>query len=377
VTTPEQDEAREALRAAARSLLARASSRERVRELLDDPLGFDPKLWEQMADLGWLGLLVPENDGGAGAGFGEVAVVLEELGRTLTPSPFTASAVLATSALVLAGNADQRSRWLAPLAAGDRIATVALTGPTGRYAADDVAVRASSEGGGWRLEGSAAFVPDAGVADVLVVRARTEDGEGLFLVDQDARGVTVEPTPTVDHTRRLATVRFSAVGVDETERIGPDDAAPIAAMLFDRAVIALALDAAGGAARILELTVEYVNQREQFGRPVGSFQAVKHKCADMLVWSQGATAAAEHAADVLDLDPDGSGEAAAVAGSYALDAFAHVAGDAMQAHGGIGFTWEHDCHLFLKRAKLDQQLFGDPAFHRDRLARLRLAGSRP
>jgi alkylation response protein AidB-like acyl-CoA dehydrogenase len=345
-----------------------------VRELLDDPLGFDPKLWGQMADLGWLGLLVPEADGGAGAGFGEIAVVLEELGRALTPSPFTASAVLATSALLLAGDADQRSRWLAPLAAGDRIATVALTGPSGRYEPDAVAVHASSARGGWRLDGTAAFVPDAGVADLLVVRAQTVDGEGLFLVDQDALGVDVEPTPTVDHTRRLATVRF-AVEIDDTARIGPDDATRVAAALFDRAVIALALDAAGGAAHILELTVEYVKQREQFGRPVGSFQAIKHKCANMLVWSQGATAAAEHAADTLDVDPDGSGEAAAVAGAYALDAYTRVAGDAMQAHGGIGFTWEHDCHLFLKRAKLDEQLFGDPSFHRDRLAQLRVAGA--
>jgi len=375
VTTADQLDARDGLRDAARSLLGRESSSERVRALLDDPVGFDPKLWEQMADLGWLGLMVPETDGGEGAGFGEVAVVLQELGRQLTPSPFLASAVLATSALILGGDEAQRREWLPALAAGDRIATVGLTGRSGRYTADFVEVTATQTDDGWTLDGVTAFVPDAGVADLLVVRARSRQGELAVLVDPEGPNVRVEPTPTVDHTRRLATVHFDGVCVPGTAELGAIGAASIVRALLDRATIALALDAAGGAARILEFTVEYVKQREQFGRPVGSFQAVKHKCADMLVWSQGATAAAEHAADIVDSDPAAVEEVAALAGSYALDAFARVAGDAMQAHGGIGFTWEHDCHLFFKRAKLDQQLYGDPATHRDRLARMRIAGA--
>jgi alkylation response protein AidB-like acyl-CoA dehydrogenase len=358
-------EERNELRDSARALLGRESSSARVRALLDDPLGHDPVLWRQMAELGWVGLLVPERFGGMGAGFGEVAVIAGELGRHLTASPFLAGAVLATSVLVLAGSDEQRARWLPGFADGTHLGTVALTGPTGRPDPELVGVTETPAGERIRLDGMAAFVPDAPVADVVFVAALAGETVSFFEVARDSPGVSVEPMASIDHTRRLASVSLDGVVVEGTARLPGGD---VSDALLDRAVTVLAADGVGGATRVLELSVEYAKQRVQFGRPIGSFQAIKHKLADMFVRTQSASVAVEAAADALDDDPDSARRLTAIAGSSARDAFVSVAGDAVQTHGGIGFTWEHDCHLFLKRAQLDAAWFGDTAAHRERLA---------
>jgi len=365
-------EERDALRASARAMLDRSAPTASVRELLDHPVGFDQALWRDMAELGWLALLVPEVDGGAGAGFGEVVVIAEELGARLTPGPFLASAVLAISALVLGGSVEQRARWLDPLATGEAIGTVALTGPSGRLGDDALGVRCRDDGSALRLDGAAGFVPDAHVADFVVVATTDGRARRLALVETTIPGVDVRPTPTIDHTRRLSQLTFDDVVVDATAAI--DDT--VFDQLVERAATVLAADGAGAAREILARAVEYSKQRVQFNRPIGSFQAVKHMLADMYVLSEAASVAVEGAAHALDLQPDAAPRLASIAASYARDAAERVAGDAVQAHGGIGFTWEHDCHLYLKRTQLDAALFGDTAIHRGRLAGLLLDAAR-
>jgi len=381
LTLDERDE----LAASARALLDRESSSSRVRTMIYTADGADPALTRQMAQLGWLGLLVPDSHGGAGAGIAEVVVVAEELGGHLTPGPFLASAVLATSALVLAGRDEQQARWLPGLAAGDATGTAALTGPSGRLECDLIDVTIRHDGAGLRLDGVAGFVPDAHLADILVIAARDDDRVRLVLVERGAVGLTVEPTPTIDRTRRLATVTLDGITIASDALLGGDapgsgppvpGAIDVIDALVDRALVVLAADAAGAARSVLALAVEYAKQRVQFGRPIGSFQAVKHTLANMFVRTEAALAAVEGAAEALDSDPATARRAVAVAASYARDAAVRVAGDAVQVHGGIGFTWEHDCHLYLKRTTLDAALLGDSATHRERLAALVLADAR-
>jgi len=365
-------EERDELRASAKAMLDRSAPTARVRELLDDPAGFDPALWRDMGGLGWLGLLVPEIHGGAGAGLGEVVVIAAELGAHLTPGPFLASAVLATSALVMGASAEEQARWLGPLATGEAIGTVALSGPSGRLGDDALGVRSSDDGPSLRLDGTAGFVPDAHIADFVVVAATDGRARRLGLVETANAGVEVRPTPTIDHTRRLSQVNFDDVVVDATATIDGE----IYDQLVERAATVLAADGCGAAREILTRAVEYAKQREQFNRPIGSFQAVKHMLADMYVLSEAASVAVEGAAQALDMQSDAAPRVAAIAASYARDAAERVAGDAVQVHGGIGFTWEHDCHLFLKRTQLGAALCGDTATHRSRLAGLLLDAAR-
>ncbi len=373
LTTDERDE----LAATARAFLDRASSSARVRELIADDSGIEVALTAQMAQLGWLGLLVPEADGGAGAGLAEAVVVAEELGGHLTPGPFFSSAVLATSALVLAGDDRQRARWLPALMAADATGTAALTGPSGRLDHDLLDVAVGDDGGRVHLDGVAGFVPDAHLAQVFVVAARDGDHTRLVTVERGATGLTVEPAPTVDRTRRLATVRFERVAVAADAFLGGrEDRADTIDALVDRALVLLAADAVGAARAVLALSVEYAKERVQFGRTIGSFQAVKHMLANMFVRAEAASVAVEGAAEAVDADPASARRSVTVAASYARDAAVQVAGDAVQVHGGIGFTWEHDCHLYLKRTTLDAALLGDSAVHRERLAAIVLEDAR-
>ncbi len=312
LTADERDE----LAASARALLDRESTSARVRELIAGD-GFDPALTRQMAQLGWLGLLVPEAHGGAGAGLAEVVVVAEELGGHLTPEPFLASAVLATSALVLAGDDEQRDRWVPPLMAADATGTAALTGPSGRLEHDLIDVVVRDDGGRVQLDGIAGFVPDAHLAQVFVVAARDGARVRLALVEGGAAGLTIEPAPTIDRTRRLATVRLERVAVEPSAFLGSDDSANVIDALVDRALVVLAADAVGAAKAALALSVEYAKQRVQFGRPIGSFQAVKHMLANMFLRAEAATAAVEGAAEALDADPTIASRSVAVAASYA------------------------------------------------------------
>lgn len=366
-------EFRASLRETARGFLARSVPPGVLRAAVEQ--GEAPAA-EEIVSLGWFGVEVPEKLGGLGAGFGELAILLEETGRCLLPFDLFATAVLGVGGL-RHGSAEQRGEWLPALAAGERAATAALTGPDG--VPGQLGVEATPAPGGWSLSGSCGFVSalaGLGPQDAILVAARagaTGTAE-VFLVRAGAAGVSREPQPTYDRSRRLGRLGLDRVAVGESDRIGEPGSGPaIVAELGDRAALALAADCVGGAGRALELTVEHLSTRHQFGRPIGSFQALKHRCADMLLALEGSRGACAHAAD-LELAAGAGGDAVSVAKSYAGDAYVHVAAEAVQLHGGIGYTWEHDLHMHLKRARLNQALAGDSAWHRERLAAAALAG---
>jgi alkylation response protein AidB-like acyl-CoA dehydrogenase len=341
--TEEQEELRTSVR---RFLTGKAA----VRAWMESEEGRDPAVWRQMADqLGLHGIAVPEKYGGSGGGPVELGIVLEEMGRVLLPSPFFATVALAGQALTVSGDDAAGSRWLPGIADGSLTATVAIAEESGRP--DDIATTATDE----TVSGTKMFVIDGHTADLLLVVART----GLFAVEGSAPGVTRTRLETLDPTRRLARIDFDGA---PAVRIG--DSLPYKAL--DLAVVALAAEQVGGAQACLDMAVGYAKVRVQFGRPIGTFQAIKHKCADMLLAVEAARSAAYHAASAEDELP----VAAGVAGAYCSAAFTHVAKENIQIHGGIGYTWEHDAHLYLKRAKSSEQLFGAPAAHRARLADL-------
>ena len=336
----EFSEDQELLRATVQRFLAERAPISYVRSMLDDERGTTDDVWSSLAALGVTGLLVPEAYGGAGMGMVDMAVVLEELGRAVHPGPFTSSAVGAVSLILLAGSTDDHADLLPALASGETIGTVFLS------PGDDL--RAVPAEGGWTLTGAARNVPDAVAADTIVVTTRTTDGElGAFVVAGDAPGCAVEPTPTVDGTRKFATVTLAEV---PGRRLGAGDATSAVAETADRVGIAAVLDGVGAAARALEMAVEYAKERRQFDRPIGSFQAVQHLCADMLRAVELARAGAYFACWAADAaDPAERHRAATMAQAFAADELYGVGASLVQVHGGIGFTWEHDAHLFYKR----------------------------
>jgi alkylation response protein AidB-like acyl-CoA dehydrogenase len=362
----------EELRDVVRRVLEKESSPRAVRSVTDDALGHDPALWRTMAELGWTGLGVPEALGGVGGGFEAQAVVLGELGRAVTPGPYLSTVVLGVGALMACDSSDGAAELLSSVAAGDL--TLAVVLPATGGGALPVALRRD---GGWVLRGVVPFALDAAGAGRLLVVAQDADVPGVALlavVDPAAPGVEPTPLPTIDRTRRLARVHLDDVAIGAADVVGSFDEEPFVSWLTDRAATALAADSVGGAQRVLEMSVDYAKVRVQFGRPIGTFQAIKHKCADMLLLVEASRVAAEDAAARAPSGPGGDWRPAAIAKSYACDAYAKVTADALQLHGGIGFTWDHDLHLYFKRAKLNQALFGDPSWYRARLATALLAG---
>jgi alkylation response protein AidB-like acyl-CoA dehydrogenase len=338
----------EDMRRGLRSYLQTASSEAEVRRLMDGDSGFDAGSWRRLTqEFALTSLLVPEDLGGAGYGWVETGVALEEAGRALLVAPLL-STTLATAALLNSGDPDAQQRWLPGIAAGDLRGTVAL--PTVGTPSQGVATQDG------HLTGSVSFVIDGHTADVIVVAA----GDDLHVVDATAQGVTRTLLQTVDQTRKLA--RIDLADVEATPLAGSVE------RLRDIAAVCLALEQVGAAQRVLETTVDYVKTRNQFGRPIGSFQAVKHRCADMLVDVESARSAAYGALAALAAGDDQLPVLAAIAKAFCSDAFLACAGESIQLHGGIGFTWEHSAHLYFKRAKGSQLLFGDPAHHRDKLA---------
>ena len=363
--TEEQEE----LGASVRRFLADKAPSEAVRRWMESEEGHDPAVWQQMAgQLGLQGLAIPEEQGGAGYGPVELGIVLEELGRALTPTPFFATVALAGQALVASGDAAAQGRWLPGIADGTLTATLALSEEHGGSALDAVTTSAAQDGDAWALTGTKMFVLDGASADLVLVVARADDGLGLFAVDAGATGMTRTPLDAMDLTRRLARIDLAATPAD---RVGPaGDATEFLQRVVDLAVVALAHEQVGGASACLEAAVEYAKIRVQFDRPIGSFQAIKHKCADLLLEVESARSAAYSAASAAAEDPAELPVAAALAGSYCSEAYTHAAKENIQIHGGIGYTWEHDAHLFLKRAKSSELLFGTPVRHRARLADL-------
>jgi alkylation response protein AidB-like acyl-CoA dehydrogenase len=347
-------DAQQQLGARVRALLEEVSSSAEARRLMDDPLGYDLDAWLRMAgDHDLHGLHLPADVGGSGLGWVEQAVVLEEMGRALLCAPYLATV---TTAPLLPPELQ------AAAAGGLCIATLAVAESSGRWDAAGVEARAMrSAGGGWRVEGDKSYVVDGCVADVLVVAARTDQAVRLFLVEAGAPGVDRASLATVDQTRRQARVTLRAAPARLLE------ASP--AMAVDLAIVALAAEQVGGAAKALEMAVDHAGRRVQFGRPIGSFQAVKHLCAEMLLDLESARSVAFHAAVAADREPEALPAAAAVAKACCSDAYVRVATDALHVHGGLGFTWDHDAHLYFKRARSSRLLFGDPRHHREQLAR--------
>ena len=364
--TEEQEE----LRRIARRWLDEKVPSERVRELMESEDGYDPALWAEHAELGWQAMAIPEEYGGAGFGFLEQVVLLEEMGRSLFPSPFFSTAVLAANALLVAGSEEQKAEYLPAIASGELIATVAVTEPNGRWDEAGVIASATREGDRWSISGTKSYVLDGHVAGLLVVAARTsDDGVSLFLVPGDAAGVSRRRLETMDMTRKQAEVTLDQVGVPASALLGEEGQGwAVLEQVLETAAVALAAEQVGGAQRCLDMSVDYAKVRVQFGRPIGSFQAIKHKCADMLVAVESARSAAYYAAWAVSVGEDEAHLVAPLAKSYCSEAYYRCAAENIQIHGGIGFTWEHDAHLYFKRAKSSELLFGDPAHHRAVLA---------
>jgi alkylation response protein AidB-like acyl-CoA dehydrogenase len=366
------DEEQEALRASARRFLDAHAAPAAVRAELERDRGGDPEVWRRVGrELGWTSLIVPEAYGGAGLGWIELAAVLEEMGRAALPSPFFATVCLATPAILAGGSEAQKQDDLPGIAAGETIATLALGGPD----AAGVDATVSRDGDEWVLDGSIPHVVDGDRADLLIVPARAtgtsgDDGVSLFLVPAATAGIARRALPTMDRTRRLASIDLRGARVPHGAILGEEGrGAAILARTIDLACVALAAEQVGGAERCLELSVDYAKVRVQFGRPIGSFQAIKHRCADLLVDVESARSAAYHAAWCAATgDPD-LPLAAATAKAVCSEAYFRCAAETIQIHGGIGFTWEHEAHVHFKRARASEAFLGPPSLHRERVAR--------
>ncbi|MGE5281315.1 MAG: acyl-CoA dehydrogenase family protein [Chloroflexota bacterium] len=352
----------QAIKSTARDFLAARYKSERIRELAESENGFEQSDWQEMAELGWPGLALPEEWGGQGLGIVDLAVLFEEMGYALAPSPLLSNTVVGL-ALSLCGSDDQRERFLRPLAAGELRGTPALRDAGTPGVVGEFAMEARADGDGVVLDGEKALVMDAAAADFLLVA--TADGR-RHLVERDAAGVTVTPSTSIDLTRRLYAVRFDGVRVPAADTLPAEGTDYFQA--FDRICVAIAAESTGIAQRTLEMAVEYAKDRRQFGRPIGSYQAVSHRCAQMLLETENARSAVYGAAWAADAAPESLSTAASMAKAYASDAGWRVPDASIQVHGGIGFTWEHDLHFFLKRGRANAAAFGDGRWHRDRVA---------
>jgi alkylation response protein AidB-like acyl-CoA dehydrogenase len=355
------------LQRSARDFFARACPPKRVRELMATDTALDPELWSAVADQGWLGVHLDESCGGLGLGAVELAVVADEMGRACFPGPFLGTVWAAT----LVAAAGGKSKYAEPLATGETKGAVALFEPDCGWNPDELQLKATPDAGGFKLSGRKAFVRDAPTADLLVCAARSDKGPLLAAVPAAAAGVKVTATPGIDATRKLGNVDFEQVSVGGDDVLAVGKAAEeTLARSIDVATLCACADMLGGMQWIIEHAVEYAKTRQQFGRSIGTFQAVQHMCADMLVWCESSRSATYYAAWTLDAEPDEAARAVAIAKAYASDASREVANRGVQVHGGIGFTWEHDLQLYYKRCKASEVLCGDAAFHRERLAQM-------
>jgi alkylation response protein AidB-like acyl-CoA dehydrogenase len=358
----------EEFRAMVRRFVEAHSPEAAVREQMAGERGWDPAVWSAMAaQLGLQGLGIPEALGGQGAGPVELSIALEEMGRALLCAPYFSTVVLAANTLLLSDDEEAQRALLPGIAAGRTTATLAFTEPNGRWDPSGIEASARRDGAGWRIDGSKLYVLDGHTADLVLVAARTAAGVGLFQVAGDAAGLARTPLATLDPTRKQA--RLELDGVAAT-RIGADGAgAEVLSAVLDRAAVALAAEQVGGAQRCLDMAVAYARERVQFGRPIGSFQAIQHKCADMLLEVESARSAAYYAAWCAADRAEELPAVASLAKACCSDAYLHVASENIQVHGGIGFTWEHPAHLYFRRAKSSDLLFGDASHHRELLAR--------
>jgi alkylation response protein AidB-like acyl-CoA dehydrogenase len=365
-------EEQEQLREAVRKFMEAKSPSSEVRRLMETTEGYDEAVWKQMAqELGLQSLHLPEAHGGQGFTFVELGIVLEEMGRVLLCAPYFSTVVLAADAIMNAATEAQQGELLPGIASGETIAALAFTEPNGRWDASGITMEATGEGDSYQLSGTKMFVIDGHTANTIITVARLagtsgEDGISFFAVDGDASGLTRAPLATMDQTRKQARLDFSDVAARPLGEPGAGWAA--LSKTLDQAAVGLSNEMVGGAQKVLEMAVDYAKVRVQFGRPIGSFQAIKHKCADMLLEVESAKSAAYYAAWAAAEDNEELPVVASLAKAYCSDAYFHAAAENIQIHGGIGFTWEHDAHLYFKRAKSSEILLGDATYHRELLA---------
>jgi alkylation response protein AidB-like acyl-CoA dehydrogenase len=371
------NEEQELLRSTARKFFDNECASETVRKLMDGPEGMTPELWKKIAEQGWTGLIFSEEHGGMGLGFVDLVVLMEEMGRSVVPGPFFSTVLLGGLAIREAGTEAQKKAWLPKISSGEARATLAWMEPSAELGAGGITLQATAKGAGFTMNGTKLFVHDAHTADVIVVAARTasgkspEEGISLFLVPKGTPGLSVTLLPTMDQTRKLCEVGLKDVAVGPEALMGQPGSgwAPLARVI-DRATVALCAEMCGGAQKVLDMTVEYAKIRQTFGRPIGSYQGVKHKAADMLVDVENSKSITYYAAWAMDEGVPEGPLAVSMAKAYVSDAYRRVSGAGIQLHGGIGFTWEHDLHLYFKRAKGSEFTFGDATWHRERVAQL-------
>ncbi len=356
--TEEQNE----LRSTAARFLDEKSSSADVRRLMETTEGFDEATWKQIADLGWTGMAIPEEYGGVGFGFVELTVLMEEMGKKLFCAPFFSSVILGANAILNAGSEEQKKELLPGIADGTTRPALAFVEPSGKWEVDSAEVT----GSGGKLTGTKMYVVDGATANLLIVSAKDSSGISLFVVDPDADGVTRTGLQTLDMTRKQAKIEFNNT---PATLLGTSGAGTEALQkTLEQAACALSAEMVGGAQACLDASTTYAKERYQFGRPIGSFQAIKHKCANMLMEVEMARSAAYYAGWAAAEDPEELSLAASLAKAYCSDAYFHAAAENIQIHGGIGFTWEHDAHLYFRRAKSDEIYLGDATYHRELVA---------
>lgn len=361
-------ESQQILKNNARKFFAAECPMAEVRRLMEADTAYDAALWDKMAEQGFTGIIFPEEHGGLGLGLVELALLLEEMGRALVPGPYFSTVVLAGALLDAAAGESHKRKYLVPICGGKARATLALLEKSACWDVDAVALSAEQVGPTFRLNGEKLFVPDVGAADFMVVAGRADRELVLAVVDSRAAGVQVAAMPAIDLTRKLYAVTFDGANAE----VIATGAAARGALerTLDVSAAALAAEMTGGMQRTLEMTVEYAKTRKQFGRPIGQYQAVQHQCADMFLWTESSRSAAYHAAWALQEKTPDAPVAVSVAKSYTSDAGRETGNRGVQVHGGMGFTWENDVHLYYRRAKASEIAFGDAAFHRERIARL-------
>jgi alkylation response protein AidB-like acyl-CoA dehydrogenase len=364
------------LRDLAREFFSRESTPQVVRRLMEDTVGYSEQTWQQMSEMGLQGLGIPAEYGGQELGMVEQALVLEEIGRAAYAGPYFPSAVLASSAIMASRDAAQMARWLPDLASGAKKATMALLEDVVAWQPSAIKLSARRDGDDFVMNGTKRFVPWAHVADFILVVARTSEGNGgdgttVFLISSASAGVTQTPNVEMDHTSKTSTLQLQDVRVGADSVVGKvDHGWEVIAPVLQRAAVGAAAEMLGAARRCMEMSVEYAKVRQQFGQPIGTFQAIKHACAEMLLEVENAHAATYYAAWAQDAGVPDAALAASVAKAYLNEASRKVCGSAIQVHGGIGFTWEYDLHLYFKRAKHLEALYGDADFHRERALQL-------
>lgn len=362
-------EEQDLLRQSAADFLNKECPMTYVRQMMEDGRGYSDELWKKMAELGWMGLIFPEEFGGLGLNLVDMVVILEEMGRVVLPGPFFSTVVLGGLAILEAGSDEQKKNLLPGIATGQTKATLALLEENARWDENGINLSAEKNGLGYQLNGVKLFVPDAHVADIIVCAARTSEGISLFMIDAHQAGVRTTLLKTMDQTRKLCEVKLDNVQLGAEALLGTSGQGWQALRrVIDQSKVALCAEMSGGAQQVLDMSVEYAKIREQFGRPIGSFQAIQHKCADMLLQVESAKSATYYAAWAVATNSAEAPLAAAMAKAYCSDAYRKVSADGIQVHGGIGFTWEHAMHIYFKRAKGSEVTFGDATWNRELVA---------